>query len=1032
MNNLFERKPRLLILTLILIIVWGLSSFQILPRMEDPETINRGATITTNLPGASPYRVESLVTEKIEQSLSSIKEINLIESSSELGSSTVNIQLKDEVTDVDPVWSRIRDRITDVIPELPPEAQRPLYEEGYSKAFSLLTAILWDLDTAPNYAILRRLGQELFDELEALWGTERVELVGVPAEEILVEIDPVKLSSLGLTAVEVAQQIQTSDAKVAAGQLRSNRNNLLLEVDTSLESLSRIRAIPIRYSNDGQFTRLGDIALVTKGIQEPPPELTIINGKPAIVVAAMMESGQRIDEWTAAAQAKLDLFRPSLPQGVSLKIIFAQNRYVANRLDGLFSNMILGLLCVMGTAFVMMGWQSALVVSLSLPLSILMVFAGMNLWQIPLHQMSVTGIVIALGLLIDNAIVIVDELQKGLRTGIAHEHIVAETVKQLGIPLLASTLTTILSFMPIALLQGGTGEFVRTIAQTVILALVSSLILSLTIIPVLSLRLYQLTHRSHQTKTHWWDTGINLPLLTGLYRQILKLNLYFPVLGLVIGLIIPITGFVVAGTLPEEFFPPAERDQLTLEIELAPTTTLEVTQVKVAQAEKILLDHREIAEVHWFLGRNAPPFYYNLSDGVKDSPNFAQALIQLRQVSDEPQLIETLQKQLSQALPMARVLVSPLEQGPPVGAPIEIRVYGSELEMLRKIGESLREELAKIPEITYSVADLSEIQAKLALKINEEKARLIGLDNAAIASQLDNLLEGSVGGSILEATEELPVRVRVANRDREQLPQIASLNILGNSATAERANISLSSVAEFDFLPELATIPRRNGKRINTVKAYVQADAIAATVLDEFRQNLESGKFSLPPGYRLEFGGEEEERDTAVANLIASVGVLAILMLSTLVLSFNSFRLAALVTVVGISSIGLALFSLWLFEYPLGFMSILGTIGLVGVSVNDSIVVVAALQALPPHLQRQRKAIREVVIASTRHILTTTLTTVTGFVPLFLYGGAFWEPLALCISIGVMGTTLSALVFVPSGWYYLAQAQKVSPLSVSE
>ncbi|MFM7716603.1 MAG: efflux RND transporter permease subunit, partial [Microcystis sp.] len=212
-----------------------------------------------------------------------------------------NIELKDEVTDVDPVWSRIRDRIADVIPELPPEAQRPLYEEGYSKAFSLLTAILWDLDTAPNYAILRRLGQELFDELEALWGTERVELVGVPAEEILVEIDPVKLSSLGLTAVEVAQQIQTSDAKVAAGQLRSNRNNLLLEVDTSLESLSRIRAIPIRYSNEGQFTRLGDIALVTKGIQEPPPELTIINGKPAIVVAAMMESGQRIDEWTAAA-----------------------------------------------------------------------------------------------------------------------------------------------------------------------------------------------------------------------------------------------------------------------------------------------------------------------------------------------------------------------------------------------------------------------------------------------------------------------------------------------------------------------------------------------------------------------------------------------------------------------------------------------------------------------------------------------------------------------------------------------------------
>jgi multidrug efflux pump subunit AcrB len=644
----------------------------------------------------------------------------------------------------------------------------------------------------------------------------------------------------------------------------------------------------------------------------------------------------------------------------------------------------------------------------------------MNLWQIPLHQMSVTGIVIALGLLIDNAIVVVDEVQQELREETPYHQVIPHTVQKLGIPLVASNLTTILAFMPIVFLEGGTGEFVRTIAQSVMLALVSSLFLALTVIPVLSVRLSQ-WGGNRQASHYWWDTGITLPPLTWIYRRVLQGILFFPLVGIILGLILPIAGFAVASDLPEQFFPPAERDQLTLEIELSPTTALDITKTKVAQAQEILLKHSEIKEVQWFLGRNAPPFYYNLSDGMKDSPNFAHGLIQLHTVTDDPQLVQTLQTQLSQAIPMARVLVRPLEQGPPVGAPIEIRVLGSDLKILRKIGESLRGELAKLPDVTYSIADLSETQAKLGVKINEEKARLMGLDNAAIASQLDTLLEGSVGGSVLEATEELPVRVRVSNQNRDQLQSIASLEILGNHSAPQRANIPLSTVTDFELVPEMAVISRRNGKRMNTIKGYIQADALASTVLDELRQNLDAGNFRVPPGYTLEFGGEEEERDSAVAGLIASFGVLTILMLSILVLSFNSFRLAALITVVGISSIGFALLSLWLFNYPLGFMSILGTIGLVGIAVNDSIMVLAALQELPPHLQRKRKEIREVTIRSTRHILTTTLTTVTGFVPLFLYGGAFWEPLALCITVGILGATFLALVFVPSGWFYLAK-----------
>ncbi|WYL95725.1 MAG: efflux RND transporter permease subunit [Gloeotrichia echinulata IR180] len=1018
MKDLFYRNSKLLILTLTLIVVWGLSSFELIPRMEDPPTINRTADITTFLPGASPYRVESLITEKIEQSLSSIKEIDTIDSTSELGQSRVGISLKDEITDTDPVWSRIRDRIADIIPQLPPEAQRPIYEEGDSQAFSLLTALTWELDTPPNYSILRRIGLELFDDFENLWGTDKVELVGVPAEEIMVTIDPDKLSALGLTVAEVSQQIQTSDAKVAAGQLRSNRNDLLLEVDTSLKSLSRIREIPIRYSNGGQFTRLGDIALVTKGIEDPPPELTIIDGKPAIVIAVMMESGQRIDEWTAAAEKIIDRFRQGLPNGVSLNIIFEQNRYVVARLEGLFANMWLGVGCVMLTAFVMMGWRAAIVMGTSLPLSILMVFGGMNFFQIPLHQMSVTGIVIALGILIDNSIVVVDEIQKGLQEGISAKIVIPQTVKYLGIPLMASTLTTILSFMPIALLEGGTGEFVRSIAQSVMLALVSSLFLALTIIPVLSVRLHELSRPKNHLLSAWWNAGISFPALTWLYRRILSGILFVPILGIILGLLLPLAGFVVAADLPEQFFPPAERDQLTIEIQLSSTTALEVTTEKVKQAQKTLLNNPEVKAVQWFLGRNAPPFYYNLSDGIRDTSNFAQGLIQLNSATENPKFIQSLESQLKQILPMARVSVRLLEQGPPVSAPIELRIYGSDVNILREVGEELRTELAKLPDISYSVADLSEIEPKLGLKINEETARLTGLDNAMIANQLNTLLEGSVGGSILESTEELPVRVRVSNSNRSNLQQIASLDLLGGESQSGRPNIPVSSLVDFQLIPELAVIPRRNGKRVNTVQGFIQPDSLASTVLDEFRANLDSGDFRLPLGYTLEFGGEEEERNSALAGLVASVGVLTILLISTLVLSFNSFRFAALITFVGISSIGLALLSLWLSKYPLGFMSIVGTIGLVGLAMNDSILILAALEDLPLDSRNNRQEIREVIVTSTRHVLTTTLTTVTGFMPLFLYGGSFWGPLAICISGGVLGATFLALIFIPSVWFY--------------
>lgn len=1034
MWNLFYRNSRLLILTICLILVWGLSSFSVLPRMEDPHISQWYGKITTSFPGATAQRVESLVTDKLEQELLKMEEIKTISSTSRLGSSTMILKLQDNVGDLDEVWSRVRDRLADVTPTFPPGVLTPKYEEVHQRAYSLMVALTWDLEDSPaNYAILRRIAEELKDRLRSLDGTEEIEFFGAPSEEIIVEINPVKLAALGLIPQDISQQIRISDAKVSSGIVRNNQNNLLLETKTELDSLGRIRQIPIAVGNNSnQLARLGDLALVKKGIQEPAQELAIINGQPGIVLAVRIEPNIRIDRWIERTHQVLEEFGQSISRGMSLQLLLDQSIYVKSRLTGLFKNLFLGALCVVVSTALFMGWRSAIVVGSAIPLSILMVFGGMRLLGIPLHQMSVTGLVIALGMLIDNAIVVVDEMQNLLRSGFSPAKAISKTVGHIAIPLTASTLTTVLTFLPIALIPGDTGEFVRTISLSVILALLSSLLLSVTIIPVLNGRMQMLKNQGASknqkpTYRNWSNSGISLPGLTKIYRQQLNSVLARPGLGVLLALILPVTGFLVAGTLPEQFFPPADRDQVHIELELPLASSLEQTQAVVESASGIISDHPEVTNLSWFLGTHAPRFYYNISARINKGgvSNYAAAMVQLTSAQESRELIQKLQKELDFALPEAQILVKQIEQGPPF-APIELRLIGPNLDILRELGNQARAELAQIANVTHIRNNFGEALPQLALSLDEEQTRLSQLNHTQIAQQLNASLEGIVGGSILEDIEEVPVRVRLGNGDRANLNQITTLDLVPQNQLASNSpSLPLSALGQINLVPETAIITRRNGQRVNTIKGFITAGVLPSTVLADFQQRLHNSNFQLPPGYSMEWGGESAESNEARSNLLSTVGILLVLMVAILVLSFNSFRSAGIILLVAIGSVGLALLCLWLFGYPLGFMSILGTVGLIGVAINDSIVVLAAIRNDPLASKGDRQAMIQVIVRSTRHVLTTTITTIAGFIPLFLDGGEFWPPLAICIAGGVVGTTLFAIFFVPCTYLMLISRNRL-------
>jgi multidrug efflux pump subunit AcrB len=1017
MFSLFYRNTRLLLLTLILIVVWGVTSFQSLPRLEDPELVSRNAVITTFLPGADAQRVEALVTENIEDEISEVEEILTYESTSRAGVSVVEIELSEQVTeaDVSGIWSRVRDKLDDATLEFPPGATDPQLEEVEVKAYALVIALTWDRDGAPNYAILRRLAETLKDQLDTLPGTEAIDLFGDPDEEILVQVDPAQLAGLGLTPQLLAQQLAQTDAKAAAGVVRGTTSDMPLEVAGELDSLARLARTPIQFGNDGQFVLLGDIAQIEKGTLEPLQDMAIASGKPGVALGVFVQSNYRLDQWAARAKPVLEQFRRQLGNGLALQVIFDQTHYVTTRLNTLILNLLLGATLVFGVTLVMMGWQSAVIVGAALPLSLLMVLGLMGVLGIPLHQISITGLIVALGILIDTAIVMVDEVRHHLNHGVVAETAIHQSVQHLAVPLLSSTITTVLAFMPIALLPGSVGEFVGTIGINVILAVSCSFLLSITVIPALAARLFNAWERRHRGSTppSWRNRGILIPGIADAYQTLLAQTIRRPVLGVVLALTLPALGFLQAPFLEQQFFPSSDRDQLHIELELSPSASIQQTQAIVQRVRDRLLQDEVVQDVHWFVGTNAPRFYYNLTGGRENESNYAQALVQLTQLSSA-EITRTLQAELDADVPNVRAVVRQLEQGPPFDAPIEVRLAGQDLSTLQQLGDQVRSHLVQLDAITHTRASLNETLPQVQFVLNEEAVRLAGLDYGAIARQLDQSLEGVRGGSVLEATEELPVRVRLA--DRSDLAEIATLPLV---ATPGNGWVTLDSLGQVTLEPEIAKITHYNGQRVNTIQGFVRAGILPATVLVQFQERLQATELALPPGYSLSFGGEAEERAEAIGNLVSTIGILAVLMVATLVLSLGSFKLAGLIGGVAIAAFGLGLFSVALFGYPFGFNPIIGTVGLIGVAINDSIVVLAALDGHPKARLGERRAIQSVVQQSTRHVLTTTFTTMIGFVPLLLDGGEFWPPLAVAIAGGVGGATLLALFWVPSAYQLL-------------
>ncbi|MGP1275461.1 MAG: efflux RND transporter permease subunit [Caulobacterales bacterium] len=1030
MSTLFFRFPRLTGLVLFLMLAAGFAALATMGRQEDPYLTERFGRVVTFYPGADAERVEALLSEPVERSLMELAEVEETNSVSRANISSVSFNIREDLseTEVEQAWTKIREQVASVRGQLPAEAGSPEVVREYMGAASIIVAVSWPEGSDASIGALGRLARELEDRLRGLGATYRTEVFGAPEEEIRVVLDPEAAAALGINASDVAMLLARSDARAPAGRLAGEGYDFTVEVDGAFDSLDRVRDVALSGREGQGFIRLGDIATVERARREPDATQAYFNDTRSILVAAFIQPDRRVDTWGREAARAVETFEQSVP-GLDVEIVFSQTDYVERRLNGLAINLGYSALIVFAVLFVMMGWRSALIVGSALPLTILLVLVLTNLYGQPLHQMSVTGLVVALGLLIDNAIVVVDDYRLLRRRGLDRMAAVDKAVRTLFAPLLASTATTVFAFAPIALMPGSAGEFISMIGVSVIFAVTASFALAFTVIIALA-AWFDDHDTGEEGARPFWRDGLRSRPLAGLYRRLLDAVIAQPAIGMVLAIILPVTGFLAVSTLPSQFFPPTERDMFEISVTLPSGVSMAETRRRTEAVTAMLREYEGVEDVGWVLGGSSPRVYYNMRRGQAGRPNYAAGWVRTRSPDATRAITQDFQARAREAFPDTMVLATPFEQGPPTPAPIELKIIGPELAVLDALGQDIRRVLASTPGVTYTQAQLLLGEPVARLSTDEASAALAGLRLGDVAGRVRADLDGVLGGTVIEGVEVLPVRVIGPSERREAAANISAVPLAG---TGRGAMSTVGALGDLTLVPQTASIIRIDGERANPVYGYLSPFVLPAPVLETFFARLDAAGIEMPPGYRLVIGGEAESQGEATADLMSTAIPLLILMVGSVVLAFNSFRYAGVVFVTGFLSVGLALFGVWLFGTPLGFNAIVGSMGLVGLSINGTIVVLSALRNSPEALQGDPEAIRETVMDATRHILATTLTTIGGFAPLLIEGDPFWLPFASAVAGGVAGSAMLALIFAPAAFVLLVRlgSAGVRPLPVA-
>ncbi|EQM79815.1 efflux RND transporter permease subunit [Pseudomonas stutzeri] len=1003
---------------MLLMAVVGALSYSKLGQSEDPPFTFKAMVIQTQWPGATAEEVSRQVTERIEKKLMETGEYERIVSFSRPGESNVTFMARDSMhsEQIPDLWYQIRKKIGDIRHTLPADIQGPFFNDEFGTTFGNIYALTGQ---GFDYAILKDYADRIQLQLQRVKNVGKVELIGLQDEKIWIELSNVKLAGLGLPLEAVRQALEAQNAVMSAGFVETPSDRVRLRVTGSFETVKEIRDFPIRVA--GSTFRIGDVAEVYRGFNDPPAPRMRFMGEPAIGLAVSMKAGGDILMLGEALQSEFSRLQQELPAGMELRKVSDQPAAVKTSVGEFVRVLVEALAIVLLVSFFSLGVRTGLVVALSIPLVLAMTFATMHYLDIGLHKISLGALVLALGLMVDDAIIAVEMMAIKMEQGFDRLKAASYAWTSTAFPMLTGTLITAAGFLPIATAQSSTGEYTRSIFQVVTIALIASWIAAVMFVPLLGEKLLPDLAKRHALKHGGNEQGHD-PYSTPFYQRVRRM-IRWCVRRRKTVIVLTLLAFVGAVGLfrivPQQFFPASGRLELMVDLKLTEGASLKATEAEVHRLEDMLKARAGIDNYVAYVGSGSPRFYLPL-DQQLPATSFAQIVVLADSIEQREALRSWLIERLREDFPTLRGRVSRLENGPPVGYPVQFRVTGEHIDIVRKLAREVAAKVRENPYVANVHLDWQEPSKVVWLNVDQDRARALGVSTVELSNFLRRTFTGVTAGQFREDNELIEILLRGTSRERETLSMLPSLAI----PTASGRSVPLSQVATLEYGFEEGVIWHRNRLPTVTVRADIYGDEQPASLVKQIEPTLADIRSALPGGYLLEVGGTVEDSSRGQASVNAGMPLFVIVVVSLLMLQLKSFSRSAMVFLTApLGLIGVALFLLLLGK-PFGFVAMLGTIALSGMIMRNSVILVDQIEQDIAAGQDRFNAIIDATVRRFRPIVLTALASVLAMIP--LSRSVFFGPMAVAIMGGLIVATALTLLFLPAlyaAWFRVKEAR---------
>ncbi|TNX91648.1 efflux RND transporter permease subunit [Acinetobacter radioresistens] len=1021
------RHKGLVLYLMILLGIVGIYSYSKLAQSEDPPFTFKVMVVQTYWPGATAREVSLQVTDRIEKELMTTGQYERIMAYSRPGESMVTFIAKDSLksNQIPDVWYNVRKKVSDIRHQLPQGVQGPFFNDEFGDTFGNIYVLTGkDFD----YAILKEYADRLQLQLQRVKDVGKVELIGLQDQKIWVEISNTKAAQLGIPVTAIQQALQQQNSVANAGFFETRTDRIQLRVSGQIQSVEELKQMPLLVG--GQTIQLSDVAEVYRGFSEPAQPRMRFMGENGIGIAVSMRKGGDILALGKNLENTFAKLQKTLPLGMQLQKVSDQPVAVKRSVNEFMKVLAEAVIIVLLVSFFSLGFRTGLVVAFSIPLVLAMTFAGMNLFDVGLHKISLGALILALGLLVDDAIIAVEMMAIKMEQGYSRIKAAGFAWNSTAFPMLTGTLITAAGFLPIATAASSTGEYTRSIFQVVTIALIVSWFAAVLFVPYLGEKFLpdfnQLPVRAPWYQRLWARLRkrpepepvrpvhildeVHDPYQSGFYQRFRKLvntcvTYRKTVIISTVGLFI--LSILMFKLVPQQFFPPSNRAEILVDLKLEEGASLTATENAVKKVERFLSTQEGIDNFVAYVGTGSPRFYLPLDQQLPQA-SFAQFVVLASSLDDRDEIRRSLDQQIRKLLPEVRTRVSLLENGPPVGYPIQYRVSGEDLSLVRQWAQRVAQVIGKNPNTTNVHLDWGEPSKTIILNIDQDRARQMGISSADLARFLNSSISGAAIDQYREKRELIEIRLRGDQAERVDVGSLASLAV----PTSQGGTIPLAQIAQIDYSFEEGLIWHRNRLPTITVRADIRSQQQPATVVNEMAGQIEQLRTELPPGYLIEVGGTVEESARGQSSVNAGMPLFLAVVMTLLMLQLKSISRALIVFLTApLGLIGVVIFLL-LFNKPFGFVAMLGTIALSGMIMRNSLILIDQIEQDIQAGHDRWNAIIDATVRRFRPIILTALAAVLAMIP--LSRSIFFGPMAVAIMGGLIIATLLTLFFLPA------------------